>query len=106
MPLDLLTDILRRAAGHYPRFSRRFDEAQALGRWEEAVGAAIARHSRAVRIDDGVLHVEVDHPIWKSELHYRKQQILELLNRGAEKCEDKRPIQDILFVDPRGRRRD
>lgn len=99
--MDRITDILKRAARHYPGFSKRIREAEALGRWELAVGPAIAKHSNAIRIDDGILHVEVDHPIWKSELHYRKRQILTLLNESAESTE--KPLTDILFLDPRKR---
>ncbi len=82
-------------------------EVEAVGRWAIAVGPAIAKHTRALRVQDRVLWVEVDHPIWRSELHYRKRQILELLNEGrsgglAGQLEKARePIDDLFFVDPR-----
>jgi predicted nucleic acid-binding Zn ribbon protein len=79
-----LTDILKQAQKRFPGLAKRLDEAQALGRWEIAVGPAIAKHSRALRVQDGMLWVEVDHPIWKSELHHRKRQILEILNKTAD----------------------
>ena len=96
MAFDRLSDILQKVQGQYPALSKRIKEAEALGRWEIAVGAMIAKHSRAIRIQDSVLWVEVDHPIWKSELHYRKRQILDILNKqGGE-------LTDILFLDSRG----
>jgi predicted nucleic acid-binding Zn ribbon protein len=91
-----LGDILGKLRQRYPALSKRMKEAEALTRWEQAVGPAIAKHSRAVRVQDGVLWVEVDHPIWKSELHHRKRQILEILNRGATEA-----LSDLLLVEPR-----
>jgi predicted nucleic acid-binding Zn ribbon protein len=97
--MDKIADILKRVAGRYPGFAKRIREAEALSGWEAAVGPAISKHSRAVRIDNGVLHVEVDHPIWKSELHHRKRQILELMNGKAAKGET--PLTDLVFFDKR-----
>lgn len=82
MSFDRLINILRQAQSRYPGFARRFEEAEALGRWPVAVGPAIAKHTRAMKVQDSVLWVEVDHPIWKSELHHRKHQILAILNQG------------------------
>jgi predicted nucleic acid-binding Zn ribbon protein len=101
---EKLKDILDRAQGRYPALAKRIKEAQALSRWEVAVGPAIARHARAFRVKDAVLWVEVDHPLWKSELHHRKRQILEKLNSGLEHragSEPEQPLQDILFLEPR-----
>jgi hypothetical protein len=103
-----LSEILRQAQNRYPALGKRIKEAEALGRWEASVGPIIAKHSRAIRIQDGVLWVEVDHPIWKSELHHRKRQILDLLNSGQNvqkpESSDKKEetaLSDILFLDPR-----
>ena len=82
MAWDRLLDIIRKAQQKHPAFGRRLVEAEAVGRWEMAVGPQIAKHTSAVRVEDGVLWVEVDHPIWKSELHHRKHQILQILNEG------------------------
>lgn len=110
MNWNSIRDILDKARRQYPALSKRLEEAQALSRWELAVGPAIARHSRAIRVQDGVLWVEVDHPIWKSELHHRKRQILEILNQGRGPSPDRRALEplspkevlsDILFLDPR-----
>ncbi|MDR3608765.1 MAG: DUF721 domain-containing protein [Oligoflexia bacterium] len=107
-----LTEILKQAQRKFPALSRRLDEAEALGRWELAVGPIIAKHSRALRVQDSMLWVEVDHPIWKSELHHRKRQILEILNKGrtadspspapGKSLPDLPPLTDIFFVDSKG----
>lgn len=100
MGFHKLIDIIHQAQKRFPALGKRLNEAEALGRWEKAVGPAIARHSRALRVRDEVLWVEVSHPIWKSELHHRKRQILDILNnRVTEK--DPVTLKDILFLDPR-----
>jgi len=80
------------------------DEAQALSRWELAVGPIIAKHTRAIRVLDAVLWVEVDHPIWKSELHHRKRQILDILNK-QESAKAQPVLEDLLLLDPRSQPR-
>lgn len=104
MAFGRLTDILRVLGTKYPQLSKRIHEAQALGFWEKAVGPVIAKHARAIRVENGVLWVEVDHPAWKSELHHRKQQVLEKLNvvgKADAQGAAPPPIQDILLLDPR-----
>lgn len=100
MAFSALTEILSLVQKKYPALNKRIREAEALGRWDSAVGPMIAKHSRAIRIQDSVLWVEVDHPIWKAELHHRKRQILDLLN-GKKPEADTPPLVDILFLDPR-----
>jgi predicted nucleic acid-binding Zn ribbon protein len=98
-----LMEILGHARGQYPGLAKRLAEAEALGRWEKAVGPIIIKHSRALKVQDEVLWVEVDHPIWKSELHHRKRQILQILNQPQNQ-QGKSVLKDILFLDPRPQR--
>jgi len=106
MRLTSLVDIIKKAQKNHPSFSKRLAEAEALGRWEIAVGHLIAKHSRAVRVRDSVLWVEVEHPVWRSELHYRKQQIMDILN-GKTPCAKaglvppSEILKDIYYIDPR-----
>ncbi len=90
-----LSEILEKARGRHPAWSKRMDEAEAVARWEAAVGETIAKHARAKTIQDSVLWVEVDHAIWRAELQFRKVQILEILNQG------KSALTDIFFINPR-----
>jgi len=102
--MDGLGDILQKLRERYPQLGLRIGEAQALDRWEIVVGPAIARHTRVIRVEKGVLWIEVDHAIWKSELLHRKRQILDLLNADrAAVTPGKEVIEDLLFLDPRGR---
>jgi predicted nucleic acid-binding Zn ribbon protein len=44
--------------------------------WEELVGQKMAQHATPVRIKDRVLFVEVDDPLWLSQLKYMKGDVL------------------------------
>lgn len=99
MGFDSLIDILKKAQAKYPALSKRMKEADAVARWETAVGTLIAKHALAIRVQDDVLWVEVDHPIWKSELHHRKHQILKILNSNDSSTAG--VLKDIYFIDPR-----
>ena len=96
--VDRFSDILNQLKRRYEAFGKRVDEAEAVQRWDTVVGPGIAKHTRAIRVEDQVLWVEVDHPIWKSELLYQKNQILEKLNGSLP---ESTRVQDILFLDPR-----
>ena len=50
-------------------------------RWEEAVGAEIACHSRPVAIRGDVLEVAVDTSVWCQQLQLRTPEILAALRR-------------------------
>lgn len=98
MAFGRLDDILRVLGTKYPALSKRLGEAKRVVHWEKVVGPVIAKHARAIRVENGVLWVEVDHPIWRSELHHRKRQILDLLNREGGPDSQ---VTDLLLLDPR-----
>ena len=50
-----------------------------FGRWEEAVGPQVASHARPVRLDAGVLVVEVDEPAWATQIALLSNTIRERL---------------------------
>lgn len=41
-----------------------------FGRWEEAVGPAVAAHVQPVKLDGTTLVVEVDDPAWATQLKF------------------------------------
>ena len=41
-----------------------------FGRWNEAVGEAVARHVQPLRLDGARLVVEVDDPAWATQLKF------------------------------------
>lgn len=103
MAFHSFTDILRIARSKYPGFSKRMAEAGAVARWEQAVGKQIAKHAQVQFVKDSILFVQVKHPIWRTELHHRKHQILKILNEPSDESEKKKTvIVDIVFIDERG----
>lgn len=48
-------------------------------RWEEAVGAEIARHCRPSALRDGTLEAEVDSSVWAQQLQLQVPEILAAL---------------------------
>jgi predicted nucleic acid-binding Zn ribbon protein len=61
------------------RGSGRREVGGVFGRWEEAVGVQIAAHARPVRLDHGVLLVEVDQPAWATQITLLSNTIRERL---------------------------
>ncbi len=59
------------------------EKANAFSRsWRDLVGEKIAAHSRVVDVDRGAVIVEVDHPGWSQQIHFRKAAVLSALSRG------------------------
>ncbi|MBI2711396.1 MAG: DUF721 domain-containing protein [Bdellovibrio sp.] len=110
MKFQNLLQIIKGAQKNHTGFSLRMQEAEALGRWDIAVGEQIAKHAKAVRVHESILWVEVEHPIWRAELHYRKKQILDILN-GITPCArpalsaPKEILKDICYLDPKPTRK-
>lgn len=50
-----------------------------FGRWDEAVGAQVAAHVSPVKLDQGVLVVEVDDPAWATQVKFLTPMITERL---------------------------
>ena len=70
---------------------------RAVEDWARVVGPRVARHTRAVGYEQGVLRVEVDGSAWMHELGYLKQELIKAVNRelGAAR------VRDIRFMVPR-----
>ena len=47
-----------------------------FGSWDAAVGAAVAAHVQPVRLDSGVLVVEVDDPAWATQVRVLHDELL------------------------------
>jgi predicted nucleic acid-binding Zn ribbon protein len=57
------------------------DVAAVMAAWPDAVGEAIAAHVRPRRLHDGELLVEVDAPVWATQLRYLEEDVLRRLGR-------------------------
>jgi len=71
---------------------------RAVTEWPDVVGARIARRTRAVSFENGVLRVEVEGSAWRFELGFLERRLLLELERrlGA------RAVRKLQFVQPRG----
>ncbi len=67
---------------------------EALEEWEQKVGEAIARVTRAKSVRNRAVVVEVRSSAWLMELNLMKSDILRRLNEGREEGR----IEDIVFV--------
>jgi len=56
-----------------------------LAAWERAAGEALAKRARPLRVENGVLELEVSDPAWKFELRFREAALLEALQREGLK---------------------
>jgi predicted nucleic acid-binding Zn ribbon protein len=54
-----------------------------FGRWAEAVGQQIADHVRPLKLDEGVLVVEVDDPAWATQVKFLVPTIIDRLRDVA-----------------------
>jgi len=54
-----------------------------FGRWEEAVGAAVALHVQPVKLDGTTLVVKVDDPGWATQLKFLEGTLKERLLKVA-----------------------
>ncbi|MBF0193304.1 MAG: DUF721 domain-containing protein [Magnetococcales bacterium] len=61
--------------------------------WRRAVGDHVAKHTEPVRLENGVLHVRVEHSVWMANLAFMKPQILQTL----QKSYTKEKITDLRF---------
>ena len=87
----------------------RLSEYRVLGRWEKAVGPAIARHARPVKLHGKKLYLTVDSPAWMQQLSLLKPEIVRKVNEAlgrtavaditlnlGEIPDSERPPEDIL----------
>lgn len=79
--MDLLSRVIKKILSQNPSLKQGVNDARILEAWAPAVGETIAKHTQAVQVKNKTLIVEVDHPIWKQELHANKKLALQKLNR-------------------------
>ncbi|MCF7823104.1 MAG: DUF721 domain-containing protein [Candidatus Marinimicrobia bacterium] len=66
----------------------------AVTRWSEIVGERIAEVSEAQRIENGVLFVKVNTPVWRNELVFMKASLVKNINDALAK----NIVKDIKFT--------
>ena len=90
---EKIQDILERTLQQLG-LAERMKEADVVRRFSEVVGGDIATRAEAVSIRDGKLVVKVASPVWRQELNYSKQEIIDALNRALSD----NIVTDIHFV--------
>jgi predicted nucleic acid-binding Zn ribbon protein len=66
-------------------------------RWADAVGPAVAAHTKPISLADGRLVVEVDHPAWATQLRFLEADVLDRLHEVAG-------VDDVRHLELRVRR--
>ncbi len=66
--------------------------------WPELVGEEIAGHTRVVHVEAGRLLVAVDSAIWRHELMFHKEMLLDKLNGAMRHEGSGRVLTEITFT--------
>ena len=66
------------------KFTSNIDAYKVFSFWDEIAGPVVANHSRPVRLNGDILYVEVDDPIWLSQLRYMKRDILQKIDKRTK----------------------
>jgi predicted nucleic acid-binding Zn ribbon protein len=78
-PASALKDLLGDLLGDLGVESK-IAECQAQLVWEEAVGPALARYARPLRVHRGKLEVAVPSAVWRSQLSFMQREIVTRIN--------------------------
>jgi predicted nucleic acid-binding Zn ribbon protein len=80
-----------------------------FGRWDEVVGDQVAAHVRPVKLDQGVLVVEVDEPAWATQVTLMsgrlRERLAESVGVDVERLEVRVAGSRGAVPDPRGAQR-
>jgi len=63
------------------KIETRLENWQILEKWTEIVGEKVAQHSKAVGVDTENVFVEVDTPVWQSQLFLIKETIIKKIKK-------------------------
>ncbi len=75
-------------------YEKRLEYQRLLDAWPQVVGERIADVSKAERIQNGVMVVKVESPVWRNELALEKERILSMLREQT----GSKSVVDIRFV--------
>ena len=73
---------------------KAIEQNQAVVQWSDIVGERIAQVSEAVKIEKGTLFIRVDSPVWRNELSFMKENLIENMNKALKK----NIVKDIKFT--------
>jgi predicted nucleic acid-binding Zn ribbon protein len=68
--------------------NERMKNWQVVEKWAEIVGNRIAKHTKATGVDSKNLYVEVDNPMWQSQLFLMKEGIIKKIKNYSIHIKD------------------
>ncbi len=74
-------------------FEGKVEENYAIVYWDSVVGKEISEHTVPFKVAKGILFVRVEDNVWRYELQFLKNEIIEKLNRKI----GKKIVNDIKF---------
>jgi predicted nucleic acid-binding Zn ribbon protein len=77
-----------------PQALNKIEENRAILAWENYVGQLASKHSRALRVRQKTLVVQVADPLWMQQLHLLKNELLKKYRRDFPKL----ALNDIFFT--------
>jgi predicted nucleic acid-binding Zn ribbon protein len=92
MPFFALKKVVQRVLREY-NFTEDIDAYRVFSLWKDIVGEKMADHTKPVRINERVLYVEVDDPLWLTQLKYMKVDILNKIDMRIKKG----ALKDVRF---------
>ncbi len=98
LSLSLLLPELVRARG----WEKQLEHYALFTRWPELVSGDLASYARPLKVERGVLWLEVDNSSWLQQFQYAKVELLDTLNRALSRS----TLQDIRMVLPTVRAKD
>jgi len=79
-------------------WDKQLDLHSTFPRWRELLGDDVADHSKPLKVERGVLWIEVENSSWLQQIQYMKLELLELLNEALRLTRYK----DLKMVLPKG----
>lgn len=90
--LEKIGDVISRLVKRL-KIEKKLKEYKAIEQWSNVVGKIIAHKTKPTKVENGMLFVKVESPIWMSELSMRKDDIRKALNKSL----GRNIIKDIKF---------
>jgi len=60
---------------------KNLDDIKIFSAWNDIVGERMAAHTRPANVTNKILFIEVDDPLWLSQVKYMKQDIIEKIEK-------------------------
>jgi len=87
-----LGDVIKEVLKKY-RLEDHLVETQLIESWRSVCGDMIAMHTLSLSVKEGTMYVKVDSSALRQELQYRKEKLMEMLNKTA----GREVIRDMVF---------